>query len=155
MLLFHSIYTPVSCAGVNPVPTPPGAAVFYLVAAKAAATDWDSKLDPSKSGSSLSCQNPIDCLSDQTSFSTKPLTTRSSLTGEDVGGMRESEARNAEERQRERERKKEDAGRRGRKRRELKTKDLFSLCHQNCAVFSCEENMETACLYPVDGGSLQ
>lgn len=28
MLLFHSIYTPVSSAGVNPVPTPPRAAVF-------------------------------------------------------------------------------------------------------------------------------
>lgn len=28
MLLFHSIYTPVSSAGVNRVPTPPRAAVF-------------------------------------------------------------------------------------------------------------------------------
>lgn len=69
-------------------------------------------------------------------FSTKPLTTRNSLTGEDVGGMREREARNAEQIK-----KKEKAG-------SGKQRSVF--------VVLSEENMKTAedCLYPVDGGSL-
>lgn len=127
-LLFHSIYTPVSSAGVNPVPTPPRDDVF-ISSLQTPSPTWRLLLplllhrpariqtQPSKSRSSLSCQNPIDCVFDQTSFSTEPLTTRNSLTDEDVGGMRESEARNAAE----------NKGEAGRKHCELKTKAPFFL----------------------------
>lgn len=160
MLLFHSIYTPVSRAGVNPVPTPPRDDVFI----SSLQTPNPTRLllllhrpariqtQPSKSRSSLSCQNPIDCVFDQTSFSTEPLTTRNSLTDEDVGGMRESEARNAAE-------KKGEAGRGGRKHCELKTKAPFfvlSELHRVLVLGEHENSTEDCCFffYPADGESL-
>lgn len=154
MLLFHSIYTPVSSTGVNPVLTPPRAAVF-ISSLQTLSLDCSGFCDdclgfntrPSESCSSLSCQNPIDCRFDQTSFSTKPLTTRNSLTGEDVGGMRENEGQNAVQG--------EKSGKGREKTLGVENKALFLLCYQKCTVVLCEENMKTArCLHPVDGGSL-
>lgn len=162
MLLFHSIYTPVSSAGANPVLTPPRDDVF-ISSLQTPSPTWRRLLlllhrpariqtQPSKSRSSLSCQNPIDCVFDQTSFSTEPLTTRNSLTDEDVGGMRESEARNAAE-------KKGEAGRGGRKHCELKTKAPFffvlSELHR-VLVLGEHENSAEDCFffYPADGESL-